>query len=251
VGVFAVCALSTWLELDVFREGSHFFQRFERGLAVSPLRVLEHTIQTGTRVAFAPDPSIFTSTWIDPGPILTRLREMSFLLPGLSLSFTDRREHRWREPGGLVSYVESKTRYDVARPRIFTANQTIGTILVEAAGRWGPRPWTSVESFANVERTTDGGTHVRGFLLGLVAGLKAVANDACVGRTTKQIEATVVSGLTAVVSVRLNDPSFGEPTKTRLVTPEAEAAVKACVAEAFAQFLRDERDLLARLISTL
>jgi DNA gyrase subunit B len=144
-----------------------------------------------------------------------------------------------------------QTRYDTTCSRIFKASQTIGTILVDVAARWGPRPGSSVESFANVQRTTDGGTHVRGFVLGLVAGLRAVAADACVGRTGTQIEATVRSGLTAVISVRLNDPSYGEPTKTRLVTPEAEAAVEVCVAEAFAEFLQGEPELHTRLVSAL
>jgi len=111
---------------------------------------------------------------------------------------------------------------------------------VEVAACWQDHAWSRIESFANVERTTDGGTHVDGFVQGLCSGLKQTIPSACVSKTPKHLERVVSSGLTAIVCVRLNDPTYGEPTKSRLVTPEAKAAVKACVSDAFRHFLQND-----------
>jgi DNA gyrase subunit B len=250
VGVFVVCALSTWLELDVFRDGSHYAQRFERGRPVSPLGVLEPTNRKGTRVRFLPDPTIFSSTWVDPGPVVSRLKEMSYLLPGLAFSFVDRREHRFHEPDGLAAYVRSRMRPEPLAP-LLQVRGTVDDVSVEAAAGWGPLPWASIESFANIDRTTDGGTHVRGFMLGLTTGLQQVASEACAGVPIEQIEAAVSRGLVAIVCVRLVDPTYGAPTKSRLETPEAKTAVEDRVASAFAEFLEANPAMQQRLLSDL
>jgi DNA gyrase subunit B len=251
-GLFPVCALSSWLELDVFRGGRHFSQRFERGLAVSRLRDVEAASRTGTRVTFAPDPTIFRSAWIDAGTLRGRLEEMSYLLPGLALRFTDRREHRLFEPRGLLAYVEAQApgRHGERSPT-FSAASTVGKIRVELAARWTRNDGSSIESFANVARTTDGGTHVRGLVLGLADGFKRAAPKLAAGKTLRSIEAALSRGLTAIVCVRLDDARYGRPTKSELITPEATAAVKECVAQSFATFLSNEKALLKRFGSTL
>ena len=89
VGLFAVCALSRYVLLEAYREGAYFKQRFERGVAVSALERLGATNRSGTRLTFLPDSEVFRSTWIDPGLVAAKLRELSFLLPGLKLSLRD------------------------------------------------------------------------------------------------------------------------------------------------------------------
>lgn len=251
VGLFPVCALSSALQLDVFREGKLYSQRFERGVAVSSLRELGTATRTGTRLTFTPDPLIFSNTWIDSESLSRRLREMSFLLPALILRFVDHREHRLHEPRGLLAYVDAiaPNHDDLVTP-IFSVAGVAGKIRVEVAAKWR-RAGYSVESFANIERTTGGGTHVRGLILGLVDGLKSAAPKACAGKTLAQIEPAVSRGIAAIVCVRLDEPTFGEPTKSRLVTPEAKAAVVSCVAKAFSAFLRTESTLRKRLTAAV
>ncbi len=252
VGLFPVCALSSALQLDVFREGKLFSQRFERGVAVSSMCEIGTATRTGTRLTFVPDPLIFSNTWLDSEPLSRRLREMSFLLPALTLRFIDHREHRLHEPRGLLAYVDTKApdNDELAAPT-FSAAEVVGKIRVEVAAKWRRAGGYSVESFANIERTTDGGTHVRGLILGLIQGLKRAAPGACAGKTLAEIEPAVSRGLAAIVCVRLDDPTFGEPTRSRLITPEAKAAVTACVANAFAAFLSTENALRKRLAAAV
>lgn len=98
VGLFVVCALSAWLELQVCRDGRRHAQRFERGRAVSKLGETGPADSSGTRIVFAPDPQVFSNTGLDPGPVLARLKEMACLFPRLTLAFKDRRAHVFHAP---------------------------------------------------------------------------------------------------------------------------------------------------------
>ena len=249
VGAFVVCALSRSLEVNSFRDGWHFSQQFERGLAVSKLQKIEPATSTGTSVTFTPDSAIFTNAWIDPGRIASRLREISFLVPRLTLNFRDLRQHVFHEPKGLVAHVERTSSESCLAT--FSTFGELAKIRVEVAARWASYPWSQIESYANVERTTDGGTHVRGLLQGLSAGLKRAAPRICANRSSKEIERAISHGLTAIVCVRLNDPTYGEPTKSRLLTPEAKVAVKTCISEAFGDFLQREVSAVEHFASLL
>ncbi|MFZ5891931.1 MAG: hypothetical protein ACOY0T_12825 [Myxococcota bacterium] len=130
-------------------------------------------------------------------------------------------------------------------------NKTIGQIRVEVAVRWRVHRPPRVESFANVTRTTDGGTHVRGLVRGLTKGLRLAAPQTCRQKTSKQLLEAIYPGLDAVVCVSLKDPTYDSPTKDKLSTPAAEAAVVAAVCEAFVVFARDEKPLLRRFVSRL
>jgi DNA gyrase subunit B len=248
----AVNAVSSWLQIDSFRHGRRYSQRYERGHPITSLDDVGPTQRAGTRIAFLPDPMIFPDAWINPGAIAARLRELSWLLPSLALSFVDRREHRFHEPRGLRGFLDrAGAPGGSTDAEIFTVSAKHGAIAVEAAMRWYLHPWSSVESFANIERTTDGGTHVRGLLEGLADGLRAAAQPHPVGRKRSQLRRAVQQGLQAVVCVRLHDPTFGEPTRSRLVTPEAERAVRAVVAPAFEAALSHNGELLERFLKVL
>lgn len=253
VGLFVVCALSEWLELQVSRDGRRYGQRFERGLAVSMLRESGVADTAGTRIVFAPDPQIFSDTGLDPGPVLARLREMACLFPRLTLAFKDRRAHVFHEPEGLAAYVRASDAFLGAEPLTdtFVCTSSDESILVEVAALWCRSPGTSLDSFANVMRTTDGGTHVDGLLRGLVSGVRQALPDACRGRHRADIERVLTSGLRAVVCVRLDDPEYGRPTKDRLSSPSVSAVVERCIALPFAAYLQAEPALLARLAGGL
>lgn len=250
VGIIAVNALSSWLRLDSFHRGRHYVQSYERGLPVTRLADVGPTDRTGTRVAFLPDPTIFPDPWINPGTVVARLRELSWLLPTLTLSFADHREHRFFEPRGLHGLLErSRPSTNVVSTEPLVVKATHESILVEAAMEWRDIQWSSIESFANIERTTDGGSHVQGLLDGLADGLRAAVRSRVRGRG--RLREAVQQGLHAVVCVRLDDPTYDQPTKSRLVTPEAVRAVRAVVAPAFEVWLERQPQLLERFESLL
>ena len=253
VGLFAVCALSAWLDLEVCRDGRRCSQRYERGLAVSKLREIGATDTTGTRLVFFPDPEIFSTTRLSPGPVLSRLKELSYLFPQLTLSFKDQREHRFNEPEGLSAYVQEAAGFRDGTPfaNAFTCVAATQSIIVEVAATWNRSSGMSLESFANVMRTTDGGTHVDGLLRGLVAGARKALPGACRGLRRKQVERALMRGLNAVVCVRLDDPEYGRPTRDRLSSPHVAAVVEDCVSGPFADFLANEPVLSARIADAL
>lgn len=243
VGLFPLNALSSLLVVDVFRDGFRHTQRFQRGLAVSGMEKVGPAKRTGTRVLLQPDPAIFSDTWINAGTIATRLRELACLLPALTLTFQDRREHVFREPRGLIAFLERTRKELVPVASALVLDEVVGEIRVEAAVEWHASRWSAVESYANVERTTDGGTHVQGLIEGLAEGLRDAA-PAWKTRPQKKLVESVSRGLHAIVCVRLIDPTYGAPTKSRLVTPEAKSAVSSAVRATFGPFLRRNGALL-------
>lgn len=237
VGLFPLNALSSRLILDVFTDGFHHTQRFERGLAVSRLEKVGPTTRTGTRISLRPDPAIFSDCWFNAGTISARLRELACLLPALTLTFQDRREHVFHEPRGLIVFLARTRRGLAPVGGTLVVDQLVGEIRVEAAVEWLPSRWSTVESYASIERTTEGGTHAQGLVEGLVGGLRD-AVPAWKTRPKKELAEAVSRGLHAIVCVRLHDPTYGAPTKSRLVTPEAKSAVSSAVRAAFAAFVQ-------------
>ena len=199
--------------------------------------------RTGTRVSLHPDPTIFADPWFNAGTIAARLRELAWLLPTLTLTFNDRREHIFQEPRGQMVFLE-RTRSGL--PPIggtMFIDRIVGEIRVEAAVEWLPSRWSKVESYANVERTTDGGTHVQGLVEGLAQALRDV-EPAWKSRPNKDAKEAVSRGLHAIVCVRLLDPTYDQPTRSRLVTPEAKSAVGFAVRAAFAEFVQGNAALI-------
>lgn len=236
VGLFPLNALSSYLILDVFRDGFHHTQRFERGYAVSRMDKVGPTTRAGTRISLQPDPAIFSDPWFNAGTVAARLRELACLMPALTLTFQDRREHVFRERRGLIVFLERTRRGLAALGDTLVLDERVGAIRVEAAIEWLPSRWSTVESYANIERTTDGGTHVRGLVDGLVDALRDTA-PAWKTQPKKELAEAVRRGLHAIVCVRLHDPTYDAPTKSRLMTPEARDAVSSAVRAAFTAFL--------------
>ncbi|MDI1479310.1 ATP-binding protein [Polyangium sp. y55x31] len=245
VGMFAVNALSSWLELEIFREGTHYRQRYERGVPCGPLEAVESTHRTGTTITFLPDPTIFSDPWFNAGTITARLQELAYLVPSLKLSFADHRKHEFHEPRGLRAFVERTRHPGMPIPGTLTVEERVGEILVEAAMNWRDGPWSSssIDSYANIERTTDGGTHVQGLLTGLALGLRDVEGSRVRKRPLKQLRGIVSRGLHAVVCVRLRDPTFDAPTKSRLMTSAVAKAVSGVVRRAFVAELQNNLEL--------
>lgn len=161
----------------------------------------------------------------------------------MTLTFQDRREHVFREPRGLSVFLERTRRGLAPIGGTLLVDRLVSEIRVEAAIEWLPSRWSTVESYANIERTTSGGTHVEGLVEGLAQALRD-AVPAWKGRPKKDATEAVSRGLHAVVCVRLHNPTYGEPTKSRLVTAEAKSAVCSAVRAEFAGFVQGNASLI-------
>lgn len=251
VGLVAVNALSSWLELEIRRAGRLYRQRYERGAPSGPLEAVEPTEQTGTTITFHPDPAIFPDPWLDAGTIAARLRELACLMPSLRFAFADRRRQEFHEPRGLRVFLE-RTRCP-AESILATLNidERVGEISVEAAIEWRDHEGSSIQSYANIHPTTDGGTHVRGLSNGLALGLQDLEKAHAGQLRLDQVRDVVNRGLHAVLCVRLRDPTYDSPTKSKLMNPAVATAVSRVLRAAFVRDLRDNSELRRRWVRLL
>jgi DNA gyrase subunit B len=182
---------------------------------------------------------------MNAGVIAARLRELAWLNPPLELTFCDSRSHRFQEPSGLRAFLARLRGHGGATiGKSLQIDAAGGVVRVEVAAEWVPAAWSrSIESFANSNRTTSDGTHVDGLFDGLISELRSRLPDLCHGRPSSKLRELVAEGMHAVVCVRLCDPTFDQPTRSRLTTPEAKSCVAAAVRPAFAELLDAEASL--------
>ena len=260
VGVSCVNALSTHVITVVHREGKIFTQEYERGKPLFDVKVIGESDKTGTIQTFHPDPEIFTQTLEYKFDTLAgRLRELAFLNKGIHLTLTDERElkddgtflsqHFFSE-GGLREFVMylDETRTPLIPQAIYIEGEKNG-IPVELAFTYNNSYSENVHSYVNNINTIEGGTHVAGFRRGLTRTLKSYAEKSGLLKNVK-IEITgddFREGLTAVISVKVQEPQFEGQTKTKLGNSEVTGAVDVAVGEALGNFL-EENPKEAKLI---
>ncbi len=245
VGVSVVNALSEWLRLEVRRDGGVWVQEYERGKPKGPLVKVGPARGTGTKVAFKPDPEIFTNTEFSFDILSQRLRELAFLNRGLTISIRDGRtgqEHQFYYEGGIVSFVQSLTRNKrpLHAPPLYI-HGVRDDIDVEVAMQWTDTYQENVYCFTNNIRNRDGGAH----LTGLRAALTRTVNEYA-ERTglTKNLKAPlsgedIREGLTAVLSIKMHDPKFSSQTKDKLVSSEVKPVVESVVGEQLSTWLEE------------
>ncbi len=253
VGVSAVNALSAWLEAVVERDGKKYRQKYERGNPVSGVEVVGKSNRRGTTITFMPDESIFKGG-IDYkfDTLAQRFREMAFLTRRLTIAFRDERDERemtFYFEGGIRSFVRylNKNR-EVLHPVVYVEKEINGT-LVEAAIQYNDGTADSVYAFANNINTVDGGTHLTGFRAALTRTINAYARKAGL---LKENEPNFTAddtreGLTAIISVKLQEPQFESQTKAKLGNAEVKGQVESVIGEAFSAFL-EENPREARVI---
>lgn len=245
VGVSAVNALSEWLEAIVVRDGKIYRQRYERGVPVTGVEVIGRSTQRGTTITFRPDETIFKSG-IDYKfeTLAQRFREMAFLTRKLTIYFRDERDDRemtFYFEGGIRSFVSYLNRNrEVLHPVVYVEKQVNGT-LVEVGIQYNDGTADSVFSFANNINTVDGGTHLTGFRAALTRTINAYARKAGL---LKENEPNFTAddtreGLTAIISVKLQEPQFESQTKAKLGNAEVKGQVESVVSEAFGAFLEE------------
>ncbi|XOQ43112.1 MAG: DNA topoisomerase (ATP-hydrolyzing) subunit B [Clostridium sp.] len=261
VGASVVNALSKWLEVEVFKDGYVYFQRFERGKPVTELEKRGSTDRVGTRVRFQADPEIFKETTVyDYETLQTRLREQAFLNAGVHIRLTDerdpenRREDDFHYEGGISSFVEyinKKKAVEVIHPDViyFSAVAPDESATAEIAMQYNDSYNELMLSFANDIHTTDGGTHVDGFR----RALTRVMND--YGRKFNLLKEgdknlsgeDFREGLTVIISVKLREAQFEGQTKARLGNSEIGTLVNSMVSEKLSAYL-EENPSVARAI---
>lgn len=248
VGVSVVNALSTWLDLRVWRGQKEHYMRFRMGDAEAPLKVVaEQVDRRGTEVTFLPSPEIFTKTDFDFGTLEHRLRELAFLNSGVRIMLED---HRAIEPrivelmyeGGIEAFVRwlDRTKSPLVSKPILVRSDKDG-IGVEVALWWNDSYHENVLCFTNNIPQRDGGTHLAGFRAALTRQVTAYAE--AMG-TTKKEKVTLTGddcreGLTAVLSVKVPDPKFSSQTKDKLVSSEVRPAVENVLNEALNRWLEE------------
>ncbi len=250
VGVSAVNALSEWMLTTVRRDGKEWQQEYRRGKPVGPVKMIgkvakDDPWQRGTQQRFLSDDTIFKEG-IDYkyDTLVQRFREMAFLTRALTITFVDERDNHemsFHFEGGVKSFVRflNKSR-TVLHPPVYTEKQINGT-NVEAAIQYTDTYTESVYAFANNINTVDGGTHLTGFKSALTRTLNDYARKAGLLKDSDPNFSgdDVREGLTAIISIKLQDPQFESQTKSKLGNAEVKGQVESVVAEALAAFLEE------------
>ena len=247
VGASVVNALSTWLEVRIYHEGKIYQQRYERGKTMYPLKVVGdcQPDKTGTTVVFLPDKEIFEETVYDYDILKQRLREMAFLTKGLKISLKDTREGMEREKvfhyeGGIREFVSYLNRSKEALyPEIIYCEGQQNGVSVEVAMQHNDSYNDATYSFVNNIITPEGGTHLAGFRNALTKTFNTYARA---NKILKDSEPALTGddireGLTAIISIKIEEPQFEGQTKQKLGNSEARGAVDSVVSEQLTYFL--------------
>lgn len=257
VGASVVNALSEWLEVEIKKDGKIYKQRFERGKVVYPLKI-EGTCDIedhGTRVIYLPDKTIFEETVYDYDILKVRLRETAFLTKNLKIVLSDLREGMEKEKtfhyeGGIVEFIAYLNKsngklYD----KIIYCEGMKDKVYVEVAMQHNDSYTENVYTFVNNINTPEGGTHLTGFKNALTKTFNDYARK---NKLLKDNEPAlsgedIREGLTAIISVKIEDPQFEGQTKQKLGNSEARAAVDAVVSEQLTYFL-EQNPSVAKII---
>jgi len=255
VGASVVNALSRYLEVEVYRDGKVYYQKYERGKPVCDLKVVGETNRTGTKVTFLPDDEIFETIEFDADVLLQRLRELAFLNKGIRITFTDEREKNpkiieLKYDGGIAEFVKFLNRNkEVLHPEPIYIEGEKNQILVEVAIQYTDEFGENIYSFANNIATIDGGTHLVGFKAAVTKAVNEYAKKYNFVKGDNQLLGEDIrDGMTAVVSVKIHEPQFEGQTKTKLGNSEARWAVENLVSEKLAAFLEENPDVSKKII---
>ena len=254
VGVSCVNALSEWLEVEVKRDGYIHHQRFEKGVETTELIQIGKTKDTGTKVTFHPDMSIFTHEggflW---DTLASRLREMAFLNRGTKITLTEDatgREEVFQYEGGIMEFVQHLNKNKAPmHPDVIYFEREKDDVVVEIAMQYSDAYNETIFTFANNINTIEGGTHLSGFRSALTRTVNAYAKTNKLIKDDKQAMSgdDIREGITCVLSVKIPDPQFEGQTKTKLGNGEVEGIVQQIVNDELGTYF-EENPTVARTI---
>ncbi|MCU0851906.1 MAG: DNA topoisomerase (ATP-hydrolyzing) subunit B [Thermoplasmata archaeon] len=255
VGLSVVNALSEWLEVRVKRQGKVHFQRYERGVPASPIKIEGESQTNGTIVRFKPDSQIFESTEFNYETLSGRMREFAFLNKGLKVSITNSKTNEsntYRFDGGIQEYVQFINRSKTClHEKPIYVNMEKDGIAIEIGMQYTDSYAESIYTFANNINTTEGGTHLVGFRAALTKTINDYAkqNQFLKGNGDSLSGEDVREGLTAVLSVKLPEPQFEGQTKTKLGNSDMRGIVESAVSEKLYEYLEENPKVAQACIS--
>ena len=252
VGVSVVNALSTWLDVKVRRKGEEYYQKYNNGFAIEPLKAIGKTDLTGTTVTFLPNPEIFETTNYKYETIATRLRELAFLNAGLEIQITDERtgnSETFKYEGGISEFVQYINRNKTPlHPDPIYLKAEREDFEAELAIQYTDGYTENIFTFTNNINTHEGGTHLSGFK----AALTRTLND--YGKKNNLFENDFAlsgedcrEGITTVISCKVRHPQFEGQTKTKLGNSEVKGAIESLVNEKLGYFF-EENPSIAKIV---
>jgi len=254
VGASVVNALSSWLVVNIRRDGKLYEQDYRQGIPQGGVKEIGEASDTGTTIVFLPDEEIFGKAIYDFNTLSGRLREVAYLNKGLRIHLKDERqdcERTFYFEGGIAGFVRRLNLNRVVRHhQPIYISKLVDSTMVEVALQYNDGFTESTFSFANCVNTVDGGTHLTGFRSALTRVLNDYAHK---NKFLKDDEPNLAGddvreGLTAIVSVKLAEPQFEGQTKSKLGNAEVKSVVESVVAEGLALYLEEHPDEAKRII---
>ncbi|MGC8897804.1 MAG: DNA topoisomerase (ATP-hydrolyzing) subunit B [Bacteroidota bacterium] len=254
VGVSVVNALSEELEVEVYREGKTWYQKYRRGEPITPVKVIGGSDRTGTKIRFLPDGQIFKSRSFKFETLAERMRELAYLNPDLTIRIADARtkeESVFHYKGGIVEFVKyvDATRPVLIKSPIYISGSQEG-VQVDVAFQYNESFTENVFTYVNNISTHEGGTHLVGFRTALTRTLNSYAakNNLVKDGSLQLTGDDFREGLTAVISVKVPDPQFEGQTKTKLGNSEVKSIVESIVGDQLSRWLEENPADARRII---
>lgn len=260
VGLSCVNALSSWLKVDVFQNGTHYYQEFKRGIPQFELKQLEKTDYRGTMVTFMPDDEIFETLNFNYETMRARFREIAFLNKGLVIKLEDKRPGQEKAEifefkGGIVEFVDYLNKNkETLFPEPIYLHKEFRDSEVEICFQYNDGYSEMIHAYANNINTEEGGTHLTGFKDSITKVINDYAQSNKLIKENEKLSGDDVrEGITAIISVKLMNPQFEGQTKTKLGNSEMRTIVSKVMQEEFGAYLeehpKEAKDLVIKCVS--
>jgi len=255
VGVSVVNALSEYLDVEVYRDGKIYFQRYERGNTNKDLETRGDTEKRGTKIHFMPDSDIFEIVEFEVETLTTRMRELAFLTKGVRIKISDEITGKKKDfiyEGGIKSFVEyiNKNKEVLHKKPIYISGEK-SRVIIEIALQYNNSYKESLFTFANNINTTEGGSHLIGFKSALTRSINQYLQSSNLSKNFKEKLSgeDVREGLTAVISVKLPEPQFEGQTKTKLGNSDVKGLVENLVNDGLGSFFEENPAVIKAVLS--
>jgi len=256
VGVSVVNFLAEWLRVEIHRDGKVWEQMFHRGVPDEPLKAVGTTRRTGTIISFKPDAEIFSVLEFHPDLLIRHLRELAFLNSGVNITFSDEsseREEEFQFEGGLREFTRylNRSKSPLHEDPVYLIDSNDEGEDVEVALQWHDGYNENVLAFTNTVYNRDGGTHLSGFRGALTRTINAYAHSQNLLKGLKENFSgeDVREGLTAIISVRVQDPRFSSQTKDKLVSSDVKSWVESMINDRLATFFEENPAVAKGIVS--
>ena len=255
VGLSCVNALASKLIVEVHQNGNIYYQEYVRGVPQFDLKVIGKTDKTGTKVTFYPDAEIFETTEFDYENLRNRFREIAFLNKGLKINIEDKRSGKEKRDeflfkGGIIEFVDFLNKgHETLFPEPFYVNKINKTSEVEISFQYNESYSEVINAYANNINTEEGGTHLVGFKNAITKVITDYANKNKILKQNEKLTGEDCrEGLTAIISVKLQDPQFEGQTKTKLGNSSMRTLVEKVLTDSFENYLEENPNIAKELI---